>query len=123
MNKNFLIITGVITGLMILFITIIAFKTGKTYKFLVNMLQAVFCETKKGGKIGFSMKKFTAWIFISLSIYSRMSLIFQPKGHWITELTATEVDSSVIIAIVASMDALTASALAVYSWAKVKGGA
>ena len=86
---------------------------------------AFFCTTKNGNKVTkeFSAKKFWAFCLTLLAVANHTHLHLAPATHWTVELTAKAVDSGVQIALIVSLDALSAGALAVYGWAKAKGAA
>ena len=86
---------------------------------------AFFCTTKNGDKVTkqFSAKKFWAFCLTLLAVANHAHLHIAPTSHWTVELTKHAVDNSVQIALIASLDALSASALAIYGWAKSKGAA
>lgn len=85
---------------------------------------ALFCEKKNGGnKKEFSTKKMWALILVFMAVANKIELSINGLDHWVVVLSQHGVSDAVIISMIASLDALAAWALAVYSNAKSKGAA
>ena len=80
---------------------------------------------KKGNDadITFSATKFVAFIIIGLAIFSHLSLELWPDEHWTVHLNKHGVGDAIMVALIASLDALAMWALGVYKWAKKNGAA
>ena len=91
---------------------------------LARIFEALFCEKKNGGeKKEFSTKKMWALVLVSMATANKIELSINGLDHWVVVLSRHGVSDAVIIAMIASLDALAAWALAVYSAAKSKGAA
>ena len=89
-----------------------------------RIFEALFCERKNGGdKKEFSTKKMWALILVSMAVANKIELSMNGLQHWVVILSRHGVSDAVIISMIASLDALAAWALAVYSNAKSKGAA
>ena len=96
----------------------------KAKEIIKKSLSALFCERKNGGdKKEFSTKKMWALILVSMAIANKIELSINGLQHWVVVLSRGGVSDAVIISMIASLDALAAWALAVYSQAKSKGAA
>ena len=85
---------------------------------------SLFCEQKNGKNIKeFSTKKMWALILVAMAVANKIELSINGLGHWVVILSRHGVSDAVIISMIASLDALAAWALAVYSAAKSKGAA
>ena len=93
------------------------------YNPLRVLYEAFFCTEKNSANKEFSAKKFWAFCLTLLAVANHAHLHLFPATHWTVELTKQAVTGGVQIALIASLDALSASALAIYGWAKSKGAA
>lgn len=81
----------------------------------------IFVFSYSTGEAKFSTKKCYAFLFSMIGVFDQIMLRLFDK-HWSITLTNSGVDSSVIIAIEASLAALIVGALGIYGWSKAKGG-
>ena len=104
----------------------------KTFKIISNKIieliklffQALFFERKNGGpKKEFSTKKMWAFVLTFMAVANKVELSVNGLDHWVVVLAKHGVSDAVIIAMIASLDALAAWALAVYAAGKSKGAA
>lgn len=108
----------------IFFLFLFYSKMKKIKSISVKIFEALFCERKNGGdKKEFSTKKMWALILVAMAVANKIELSLNGLDHWVVVLSRHGVSDAVIIAMIASLDALAAWALAVYSAAKSKGAA
>lgn len=88
-----------------------------------QVFRAFFYVKKNGKGKEFSATKCVAFCLTALAIWNHVGLELWPENHWTVVLSKHGVPSAVIVALIASIDALAAWSLGVYKWAKSKGAA
>lgn len=93
------------------------------YNFARLVYEAFFCEVKSSGNKEFSTKKFWAFCLMMLAFCNHLELHLWPQTHWSVILSKKGAPESIVISLIASLDALAAWALGVYYKGKANGAA
>lgn len=90
---------------------------------IIRMIFEASLCVKKNDKKEFSIKKCLALIISGLAIGNHAGLHFDASNHWVVTLSTMKVGNSITIALIASLDALAAWALAIYVHGKINNAA